>query len=70
MIDCFLLLHIFQTNSAAMSNRNGLLSQKLCHYLNQGRTIEFALQPQHETSSDSGIHRISGINDFENKSRK
>jgi len=23
----------------AMSNRNYLLSQKLCHYLNQGRTL-------------------------------
>jgi len=22
-----------------MSNPNGLLSQKLCHYLNQGRTL-------------------------------
>jgi len=22
-----------------MSNQNGLLSQKLCHYLNQGRTL-------------------------------
>jgi len=24
---------------AAMSNPNGLVSQKLCHYLNQGRTL-------------------------------
>ena len=23
----------------ALSNPNGLLSQKLCHYLNQGRTL-------------------------------
>jgi len=23
-----------------MSNPNGLLSQNLCHYLNQGRTLE------------------------------
>jgi len=25
--------------SAATTNRNGLLSQKLCHYLDQGRTL-------------------------------
>jgi len=31
---------------------------------------EFASQPQHETSSDSGIHLISDINDLKNKSRK
>jgi len=26
-----------------MSNPNGLLSQKLCHYLNQGRTFTGAI---------------------------
>ena len=29
--------------SAAMSNPNDLLSQKLCHYLNQGRTLNDTL---------------------------
>ena len=32
--------------------------------------VEFALQPQHETSSDSGLQLISDINDLENKSRE
>jgi len=32
--------------------------------------VEFALQSQHETSSDSGIHLTSDINDLQNKSRK
>jgi len=27
----------------AMSNPNGLLSQELCHYLNQGRTLNDVL---------------------------
>jgi len=27
-------------SKAAMSNPNGLLSQKLCHCLNQGRTLK------------------------------
>jgi len=26
-------------SKAAMSNQNGLLSQKVCHYLDQGRTL-------------------------------
>jgi len=26
-------------SKAAMSNPNGLLSQKFCHYLDQGRTL-------------------------------
>jgi len=26
-------------SEATMSNPNGLLSQKLCHYLDQGRTL-------------------------------
>jgi len=26
-------------SSPAMSNPNGLLSQKVCHYLDQGRTL-------------------------------
>jgi len=29
----------FCSSNSAMSNPNGLLSQKLCHYLNQGRTL-------------------------------
>jgi len=33
-------------------------------------SVEFALQPQHETSSHSGIHLISDINDFESRSKK
>jgi len=27
------------TSSLAMSNPNGLLGQKVCHYLNKGRTL-------------------------------
>jgi len=27
------------SHSAAMSKPNGLLSQKVCHYLNRGRTL-------------------------------
>jgi len=34
-----LLLQVGKCYSPAMSNRNGLLSQKLCHYLDQGRTL-------------------------------
>jgi len=30
-----------------MSNPNGLLSQKLCHYLNQSRTVNGLLWSQH-----------------------
>jgi len=33
-------------------------------------TVEFALQFQHETSSDSGIQLIRDVNDLKNKSRK
>jgi len=35
-----------------------------------GPGVEFALHPQHETSSESGIQLISDITDVENKSRK
>jgi len=31
----------------AMSNPNGLLTQKLCHYLNQGRTSNDILNEGH-----------------------
>jgi len=30
----------FELSTAAMSNRTCLLSKKLCHYLNQGRTLK------------------------------
>jgi len=30
---------ILNVSSSALSNRNSLLSQKLCHYLNEGRTL-------------------------------
>jgi len=33
----------FYLTRAAMSNPNGSLSQKLCHYLNQGRTLNSIL---------------------------
>jgi len=32
--------------------------------------VEFALQPQHETSLDSGIQLIKDFNYFKSKSRK
>ena len=28
-----------KTSSSAMSNQNGLMSQKVCHYLDQDRTV-------------------------------
>jgi len=30
---------VVKSSRPAMSNPNGLLSQKVCHYLNQGRTL-------------------------------
>jgi len=30
---------LYELDRPAMSNKNGLLSQKLCHYLDQGRTL-------------------------------
>jgi len=30
---------VYQGSRPAMSNRNCLLNQKLCHYINQGRTL-------------------------------
>jgi len=55
---CFLNITNFMYKTSihfvnpAMSNPNGLLSQKLCHYLDQGRTLNDILLRAARTLND------------------
>jgi len=40
---CFFRVLRHKMDSSAMSNPNGLLSQKVCHYVNQGGTLNSLL---------------------------
>jgi len=42
---------LYELDKSPMSNPNGLLSQKLCHYLNQGSTLnDILLRAEHSVA--------------------
>ena len=60
-------LYIFWSNlilncslsTPAMSNPNGLLSQKVCHYLDQGRTLNHILLRTAYWMADFGLRKLN-----------
>jgi len=60
---------------SAMFNPNGLLSQKLCHYLNQGRTLNDILMRAAHSKAYFDLSQLNlaqanmlkGLCDFANK---
>jgi len=42
-----------------MSNPNGLLSQKLCHYLNQGRTLSDILMRNAHSVAFFNLNKVN-----------
>jgi len=42
-----------------MSNPNGLLSQKVCHYLDQGRTLNHILLRTAYWMADFGLRKLN-----------